>query len=91
MCVCARARTSGEMLYHRYVYAYVCVSGELLRHRQAVEMLQRALALDSGNGAIFVKLVEAQVKKGGAGAGTGAETETRDRNRDRDGEELSES
>jgi len=38
------------------------VSGELLYHRQAVDMLQRALELDSGNGAIFVKLVEAQVK-----------------------------
>jgi len=52
-------------------------------------MLQRALELDSGNGAIFVKLVEAQVKKRGAGTGTG--TETKDRNRDRDKKELSES
>jgi len=38
------------------------VSSELLYHRQAVDMLQRALEVAPSNGAVFVKLVEAQVK-----------------------------
>lgn len=38
------------------------VSSELLYHRQAVEMLQQALEVEPDNGAVFVKLVEAQVK-----------------------------
>ena len=38
------------------------VSSELLYHREAVDMLQRALAVEPDNGAVFVKLVEAQVK-----------------------------
>lgn len=47
----------------RHLLAAAEVSGELLYHKQAVDMLQRALAIDSGNGAVFVKLVEAQVKR----------------------------
>jgi len=37
------------------------VSSELLYHNEAVDMLERALAVEPANGPVFVKLVEAQV------------------------------
>lgn len=52
----ARPRDVGALL------AAADVSGELLYHRQSVDLLQRALEAEPSNGAIFVRLVEAQVK-----------------------------